>query len=94
MKLVVPSSGSMIQTYSESPEAPDSSARIACCGYASLSTPMMASSAALSTSVTKSLSRLALTLMSSTSREARLMMPLARRAALMAMLSVGFMGVR
>src|SRR5450830_2056041 len=50
---------------------------------------MMASSAALSTSVTKSLCCFLVTLSKDTSKDARLMMEAPRRAALIAVLSIG-----
>jgi hypothetical protein len=60
-------------------------------GVGVLSTSMMASSAALSTSVTKSLCDFFETFSSDTSKDARLMMVAARRAALIAVLSMGGM---
>src|SRR6202022_297290 len=94
MKLVVPSSGSMIHWYSDSlSERPDSSARIAWSGEAVFRISRTASSDALSTSVTKSLCCFLLTWIRSRSSEARLMICPARRAALTAMLSMGCMSL-
>src|SRR5258706_5040907 len=101
MKLVVPSSGSMIQRYSAFEVvplgflpslAPDSSPRTAWSGYACRMMSMIADSAALSTCVTKSLVCLARISSLVRSSAERLMMLPARRAALTAILSIGCMG--
>ena len=93
MKLVVPSSGSMIQTYSAAPAVlPDSSARKPWSGCALRTISMIASSAAWSTCVTKSFTRLERTFSAPPFSEARLMIAPARRAARTAMVSSGCMG--
>src|SRR6218665_1023818 len=92
MKLVVPSSGSMIQTNGASLAPclrPDSSARMPWSGEAVSSVSMTACSLAWSTSVTKSLICFCAIRTDSTSRAARLMMAPAARAALMATFSMG-----
>src|SRR5256885_11042419 len=72
MKLVVPSSGSMIQTYSAAPAVlPDSSARKPWSGCALRTISMIASSAAWSTCVTKSFTRLERTFSAPPLSEAR-----------------------
>src|SRR6218665_1577314 len=92
MKLVGPSSGSMIQTNGASLAPclrPDSSAGMPWSGEAVSSVSMTACSLAWSTSVTKSLICFCAIRTDSTSRAARLMMAPAARAALMATFSMG-----
>ena len=93
MKLVVPSSGSMIHWYSALPSAtPDSSASIAWSGYALRTISMIASSAAWSTLRDEVVHALGAHFEPPPSSAARLMIEPARRAARTAMLSMGCMG--
>src|SRR3984957_6932325 len=90
-KLVVPSSGSMIQTNSSSPVRPLSSARKACCGWLRRMVAMMSASALRSMSVTKSLRPLLSIFKESRRERLRTIKSPARRGAPMPIFSRGCM---